>query len=104
MKKGVLRIFAKFTGKQLCQILIFSKVAGLRPATLLKRKLWHRCFPVTFAKFPRTPFYRTPPGDCLYFKNLIWLLFYYFYKFLFLAFKFYFSSEICPLFVLKLEL
>ena len=27
-------------------------------------KLWHRCFPVNFAKFLRTPFYRTPLGDC----------------------------------------
>ena len=28
---------------------------GLRPATLLKRRLWYRCFPVNFAKFLRTP-------------------------------------------------
>ena len=27
-KKGVLRNFAKFTGKHLCQILFFNKVAG----------------------------------------------------------------------------
>ena len=45
VKKGVLKNFAKFTGKHLC----------LRPATLLKIKLWHRCFPVNFAKFPRIP-------------------------------------------------
>ena len=25
---------------------LFNKVAGLRPATLLKKRLWHRCFPV----------------------------------------------------------
>ena len=30
-KKGVLRNFAKFTGKHLCQSLLFNKVAGLRP-------------------------------------------------------------------------
>ena len=30
-KKGVLRNFAKFTGKHLCQGLFFDKVAGLRP-------------------------------------------------------------------------
>ena len=29
-----------------------------RPATLLKKGLWHRCFPVNFAKFLRTPFLR----------------------------------------------
>ena len=56
VKKGVLRNFAKFTGKHLCQRLFFNKVAGLRPATLLKKSLWHRCFPVNFAKFLRTPF------------------------------------------------
>ena len=35
----------------------FNKVAGLRPATLLKQRLWHMCFPVNFAKFLRTPFF-----------------------------------------------
>ena len=29
VKKGVLRNFAKFTGKHLCQSLFFNKVAGL---------------------------------------------------------------------------
>ena len=61
--KGVLRNFAKFTGKHLFQSFFFNKVAGLSPATLLKKRLWHRCFPVDFAKFIRTPFFtehRTP--------------------------------------------
>ena len=39
-----------------CQIPFFNKVAGLRPATLLKKRPWHRCFPVNLAKFLRTPF------------------------------------------------
>ena len=56
IKKGVLRNFAKFTGKYLCQSLFFNKIAGLGPATLLKKRLWHRCFAVKFAKFLRTPF------------------------------------------------
>ena len=56
-KKGVLKNFAEFTGKQLCQSLFFNKVAGLRCATLLKKKLWYRCFPVNFAKFFRTSFF-----------------------------------------------
>ena len=34
---------------------LFNKVADLRPATLLKKRLWHRCFPVNFANFLRTP-------------------------------------------------
>ena len=45
--KGVLRNFAKFTGKHLCP---------QGPATLLKKRLWHRSFPVNFAKFLRIPF------------------------------------------------
>ena len=36
--------FAKFTGKHLCQNLFFYKVAGLRPATSLKKRLWHSVF------------------------------------------------------------
>ena len=59
-KKGFLKNFAKITGKHLCQSLFFNKIAGLSPATLLKNRLWHRCFPVIFAKFLRTSFYRTP--------------------------------------------
>ena len=38
MKIGVLKIFAKLTGKHLCQSLIFNKVASLWPATLLKKE------------------------------------------------------------------
>ena len=38
---------------------------GLSPATLLKKRLWHRCFPVNFVKFLRTPFF---------IEHLWWLL------------------------------
>ena len=55
-KKGFLKNFAKFAGIHLCQSLFFNKVAGLRPATLLKKRLWRRCFPANFVKFLRTPF------------------------------------------------
>ena len=34
---------------------LINKVAGLRAATLLKKGLWHRCFPVNFAEFLRGP-------------------------------------------------
>ena len=50
IKRGVLRNFAKFKGKH------------LKPATLLKKRLWHRCFPVNFAKFVRTPFLQKTYG------------------------------------------
>ena len=46
IKRSVIRNFTKFTGKHLCQGLFFH-----RPATLLKKRPWHRCFSVNFAKF-----------------------------------------------------
>ena len=70
VKKGVLRNSTKFTGKQLCHSLFFNKVAALRPATLLKKILWHRCFPVNFAKFPRTTFLKNTSGWLLCFNTL----------------------------------
>ena len=36
-KKVFLKNFTKFVGKHLCQSLVFNKIAGPRPATLLKR-------------------------------------------------------------------
>ena len=57
LKKGYLRNFAKFTGKHMCQSLFFDKIAGLRPAALLKKTLWHRCFRVKFVNFLTTPFF-----------------------------------------------
>ena len=70
IKKDVLKNFAKFTGKQLCQSLFFKKSCRPEPATFLKKTLWHRCFPENFAKFYEHVFYRTPPGKrfCLYSK------------------------------------
>ena len=44
--------------------LFFNKVAVLRPGTLLKKKLWYRCFPVNFAKFLRTLFLQNTFGGC----------------------------------------
>ena len=40
-------------------------VKKVRPATLLKKSLWHSCFPVNFAKFLRAPFFK---------EHLWWLL------------------------------
>ena len=56
IKKSILENSAKFSGKHLYQSLFFNKVKGLSPATLLKKRLWHRCFPVNFVKFLRTAF------------------------------------------------
>ena len=43
-KKGFARNFPKFAGKHPCQGLFFKKSDGLRPATLLKKRLLHSCF------------------------------------------------------------
>ena len=77
--------FLPFTRKpypKFCQILeaakktpvpetLFDKVAGLRPATLLKKCLLHRCFPVNFDKSLRIPFLQNTSGPLLQ-KHLQW--------------------------------
>ena len=65
-EKGLLRNCAKFARKHLRQGLFFNKGAGLRPATLIKRRLWHSCFPVIVAKFLRIPFFIEHSGDCFW--------------------------------------
>ena len=66
VRKGVLRNFAKVTEKQLCHSLFLNKVAGLRAVTLLKKRLWYRCFLVNFAKFSTTSFLQNTSGGCFY--------------------------------------
>ena len=65
VKKGVLKNFTKSIGKHLCQSLFLNKVAELRPATLLKKRLWHMWIPVSFAKCSRTPFLQNTSGRLL---------------------------------------
>ena len=48
--------------------LVMLQAWGLGRATLLKKRFWHRCFPVNFAKFLRTPFFT---------EHLWWLLLFY---------------------------
>ena len=40
-KKSAFKNFTKFTGKHLCQSLLFNKVTRLRPATLIKKRSWN---------------------------------------------------------------
>ena len=53
MKKGVLKNFAKIVGKHLCQSLFFKKVAGLRPATLLKNETLAQVFSCEFCEISK---------------------------------------------------
>ena len=48
---GPLNVLFVFTTSKLSKAL----VQRWRPATLLKKRLCHRCFPVNFVKFLRTP-------------------------------------------------
>ena len=63
-KKGVLKNLTKFTGKYLRQSCFFNEVFGLWSVTLLKKKLRHKFFPVSFTDFLGTTFYWAPPSDC----------------------------------------
>ena len=59
-KKGVLRNFAKFTGKHLYQSLFVNKVAGLT-CNFIKKESLAQVFSCEFCKiFKNTFFYRTP--------------------------------------------
>ena len=54
-KKSVLKNFVNFTGKHLCGSLFLINLQAFSPASLLKKRLQHRCFPVKFVKLLRTP-------------------------------------------------
>ena len=73
MKKGILKKIVKFEGKHLCWSFFFN---SCKPAALLKKRLIHGCFPVSFVKYLRTPFDRTPPGDCFWLMVLVFIWFY----------------------------
>ena len=53
------------------KLLFSSRLLVLSRATLLKKRLWHMCFPVNFAKFLRTRF----------FTEHLWLLLLYYFDF-----------------------
>ena len=63
IKIGVLKNFAQFNWKHMCQSLLSNKAAVQGLQLYLKMKLWHRYFPVNFAKSLRTPFLQKTPGQ-----------------------------------------
>ena len=83
IEKGVLKQSTKCTGKHLCQSLFLIKVSGLRPATLLKKRLWQSCFPVHFVNCLRTSFLQNTSWRlllflCYYHVNYNYVNFYIF--------------------------
>ena len=51
--------------KQPPEVFCKKRCTKAPPATLLKKRLRHRCFPVNFAKFLRTPFSQNTSGRLL---------------------------------------
>ena len=65
VKKIFLEISQKSQENTCVRVFFKNKVSGLRPATVFKKILWHKCFPVNFVKFSRKPFFS---------DHLLWLL------------------------------
>ena len=65
VRKVILRNFPKFTGKHLCQALLFNKVEDSESETLAQ------CFSVNFSKFLRTPFSQNISGRLLLDKTTL---------------------------------
>ena len=63
VKKVFLEIFQNSQENTCARVSFLIKLQAC--VTLLKKRLWHRCFPVNFAKFLRTPFFT---------EHLRWLL------------------------------
>ena len=68
------------------ETLLLKQVAMI-PTTLLKKRLWHRCYPVNFAKFLRTSFLQNFSARLL--STLLTKVFFRFYFY----FKFYVQRE-----------
>ena len=70
LKKAVLKNFANFTGKHLCQSLFLNKVANLGPATLLKKGSGTGVLLRILRKSLRTLFQQNTSGRMLLMVNM----------------------------------
>ena len=61
-KKGVLKNFAKFKGKHLCQNFFLIKLQTTA-WDIIKKRLRHRCFLLVLQNFWKEPFCRAPQRD-----------------------------------------
>ena len=57
VRKGVLRNFAKLSGKHLCQSLFFNKVAVLRAVTITKKQTLRQMFSCEFCVISKSKFF-----------------------------------------------
>ena len=51
-----IKVFMYIQKEHLCQSRFIKKIAGLSLQLYFKKRLWHMCFLMNFAKFIRTPF------------------------------------------------
>ena len=58
--------FRKFHRKTPGLESLFNKVASPQACNLIKKRLQHRCFPMKYAKFLRTPFLQKTSGGCFF--------------------------------------
>ena len=60
VKKAILEILENSQENTCARVSFLIKLQAniIRPASLLKKSIWHRCFSVNFPKFLRTPFLR----------------------------------------------
>ena len=65
LREGVLRNFAKFTGKHQCQSLFFNKAAGFRPVTLLEKDIPAQMFSCEFCEISKNTFLEKNPERLL---------------------------------------
>ena len=65
VKKVFLKISQYSLENTCARISFFNNIAVLKSATLLKKRLWHRCFPMNFAKISKNIFFM---------EHLWWLL------------------------------
>ena len=49
------KVFLEISQENTCVGVFFNKVVGVKACNFIKKALQHRCFPVKFAKFLRTP-------------------------------------------------
>ena len=73
-KKRCSSKLCKIQRKTLVLESFFNKFASITPAILLKKGLWHSCFPVNFAEFLTALFLRNTTGGCLCNTNVRFVL------------------------------
>ena len=57
VREGVLRNFAKFTGKQLCQSIFLNKVAGQKACNFIEKETLAQVFSCEFTEVSKNTFF-----------------------------------------------